>query len=551
VTHIFSESIFIFSYLFFQNSREKRENQVKLLTTHFLCRLLAVNIMASHGFAALNEASLSQFGTDRGEEANEEETLRTSTEDEDASVDPRLLQDETLRAYNEALSLHGAARYEMAVQAFRRTLDTQLLAKMKKEADASARLLRYNSLKYLGYGLAEIGEHREAATALLTAATDLEAEASTDVNMYYRLGGECVKAKEPELLPAARRAFERALVANSEHWPSLEMACLLTHKTGDLVSCLSYCGHALRRNPENERIRKLAASVVASQPQWKCLCPSITEEDVAHAPQMAPVGPPPLPSGLASDCHSFSFACSGRNWSDFLSTLLSKHAEVEARPNTPLPSRVRVEFQDVAEASEDVEPPAKEGDLKSDATENPRTAKADATSSKTKEKDEGDVQVPAAVVAESQDESRMVEVSVQNIVNEMLDLVSVGAAKLIAQSLIDDVVADAIFCSSKTVVDCILDDVLTDVASVAKESETTVKRQRSSFASIVAEIPTDLLDVRRSTRMRGGGSSELSVMESARVEETTAQSILESFIPSSLLNAIRDDPVVVDLCWKR
>jgi len=415
------------------------------------------------GFDALNEASrasesrcaLAQHKT----EAGQKETTSEEESEEEECLDPRVLQEESLRAYNEALTLYGAAKGEgnkvdEAVRAFARTLETPLLSSKRfRDRDASARLLRYNALKYYGFGLGELGRHREAADALFMAATELKAEAETDVNLFFRLGAESVKAKQENRLPVARRAFEQALAANPEHWPSLEMACSLTYRTGDLISCLTYCEPLLRKG-QHERISKLASSIVSSEPHLRWLCPSLKTEEAGVKATKSPTfkvhfvapGPPEPPLFTREDTDltlSLSFNC----WSQFFEQLVFEQRQSQERLNKLPPSRIFIEYKEAPpqlqdESVLDGQPPR---DRKEEATQPEKSSK---------EKEESPMEV-----SHSQDSHYLIEVSVQNIVNEIIDLVSVGTGRVFAETVVNEIIDATVFGSSKTIVSCILDDV--------------------------------------------------------------------------------------------
>ncbi len=147
-----------------------------------------------------------------------------------------------------------------------------------------------------------------------------------------------------------------------------------------------------------------------------------------------------------------------------------------------------------------------------------------------------------------------IEVSVQNVVNEIVDLVSERheIARKIASSIINDIIDENIRSTDEEFIASVLDGIIGDVMAIAvaptienaaqdgtkaSDSATTgngaIKAANSNKArSFLDAVPEELIEKRRSTRVRGA----LEVYDDAdsQLEAVTAKSLLESFIPRAL-----------------
>ena len=153
---------------------------------------------------------------------------------------------------------------------------------------------------------------------------------------------------------------------------------------------------------------------------------------------------------------------------------------------------------------------------------------------------------PCQLEEEKTESAASLEVSVQNCVNEIVDLVAqrTEMVRSMARSILDEIIDHNISGGDDDFVRSVLDDVLTEVVTVgvAPEPDTATASKNAAPAanakakSFLDAVPIDLIEKRRSTRARGGGGDILNEdTDSATVMEVTVKSMLESFIPRHLL----------------
>ncbi len=474
------------------------------------------------GFAALNEESLSRGGAAAGAGEQEDsefnklaqlDSPRDSDEDQTESGDEaseQALQEEAHYLYNHALGLYGQERYAQAAEVFYRILDSTFLKKRKYAANQVAAKFKFNALKYLGYVLADhLGKH-DAAADKLSQASRLD---PSDANLQFKLGVAALRS-QPMRLRLARWTLERTILLSPNHFPALDLLVSVTFKFGDLITCLALIERALQKDPGFTKGTVLGNAIVAREPAFHELCPSLVVDERVLEGRNIDVYPPPSlqpEPERRRQCEALSLGwvkkvirVDSQDWESLLERLLEEQRKSEEADRVP-PNKVTLEYQ--SPESPPASPPAS-----SPTTEAP-TAVAD-----------------------------LVEVSVQNVVHEMVDLISGAAvATGVAEEVIEKIIGDVVCGSSRTVVSLVLDEVLDDVAATAKEpvapsaAQAASKRSsnRSTVAAFVQEIPIDLLEKRRSSRVKGGAG--FSDVADDRIEEVTAQSLLERFIPKTLL----------------
>jgi hypothetical protein len=172
-------------------------------------------------------------------------------------------------------------------------------------------------------------------------------------------------------------------------------------------------------------------------------------------------------------------------------------------------------------------------------------------------------QVAASAAKEELSEADRVQVSVQNLVEEMVDIIVADEQEdneLLARDLLDDLLCSMFGVSPKSLAEKvaagIIDDLLAQVVCVgaastapraaAKKSvivEPKVARKRGASSSIFDQIPEELIEKRRSSRKTkllfgegaGGGGGLLSSDTSNDVTAMmTPVELLTSFLPVSL-----------------
>ena len=158
---------------------------------------------------------------------------------------------------------------------------------------------------------------------------------------------------------------------------------------------------------------------------------------------------------------------------------------------------------------------------------------------------------PCQLEEEKTESAASLEVSVQNCVNEIVDLVAqrTEMVRSMSRSILDEIIDQNISGSDDDFVRSVLDDVLTEVVTVgvapepepATASKTAAPAANPKTKSFLDAVPIDLIEKRRSTRARGGGDILNEDTDSATVMEVTVKSMLESFIPRQLLTADDSD----------
>lgn len=154
-----------------------------------------------------------------------------------------------------------------------------------------------------------------------------------------------------------------------------------------------------------------------------------------------------------------------------------------------------------------------------------------------RETDREDFLNPCQLEEEKTESAASLEVSVQNCVNEIVDLVAQRSERVrsMARSILDEIIDVNISGSDDDFVRSILDDVLTEVVTVGVapelDSKATTPAANPKAKSFLDAVPIDLIEKRRSTRARGGGDILNEDTDSATVMEVTVKSMLESFIP--------------------
>jgi hypothetical protein len=169
-------------------------------------------------------------------------------------------------------------------------------------------------------------------------------------------------------------------------------------------------------------------------------------------------------------------------------------------------------------------------------------------------------QVAAASAAKELSEADRVQVSVQNLVEEMVDIIVADEQEdneLLARDLLDDLLCSMFGVSPKSraekVAAGIIDDLLAHVVFVGSAPRAAAKksvivepkgaRKRGASSSIFDQIPEELIEKRRSSRKTkllfdgagGGGGGLLSSDTSNDVTAMmTPVELLTSFLPDSL-----------------
>ena len=160
---------------------------------------------------------------------------------------------------------------------------------------------------------------------------------------------------------------------------------------------------------------------------------------------------------------------------------------------------------------------------------------------------------PCQLEEEKTESAASLEVSVQNCVNEIVDLVAQRSemVRSMARSILDEILDQNISGSNVDFVHSLLDDVLNEVVTVGEAPEPDPATENKSAApaanpkakSFLDAVPIDLIEKRRSTRARGGGGDILNedTDSATATDQVTVKSMLESFIPRHLLASDESD----------
>lgn len=271
------------------------------------------------------------------------------------------------------------------------------------------------------------------------------------------------KLKTPNRLVLARSALERTLELSANHWPALDLIVTLTFQLGDFQGCLKYIDKALKKKGTTyKRGLQVRQTILNEYPAFEGLCP---------------------------------------NWPT-------------GQERIPLP---KIQFQDSETMKNELEPDplvTKVGDITWKDFLNLLISESEREIS-------GDDALRNYVLEYEQTKPDPVEVSVQNVVEEMIDLVSEGFT--VVDQIVEDIVTESLNRSTLCGIHCIIEDIITEVVKVGIPPPV---KQKSKFTQ---EVPADLLEIRRSTRVRGADNNE----DIGIIDEITALSLLESYIPEN------------------
>jgi hypothetical protein len=438
------------------------------------------------GFSALNEESSSSTSS-TGSSVQAVDAAKTSEESAEfdlaelQELDPRAEEEATHLTFNEALILYGREDFEAAERLFHDVLDSKFLAYCKHYGAKGGGIerdrveietkLRYNALKYLGFCRGQHHHDFGGALGFFGRAAEID---NTDVQMLFKYGIYALKDDRgfgPNY-HLARAAFEYVLRQAPDHRPSLECLMSITFKLGDQFSCEDYVSQVLYLNPGHEKALRLKARCEAGE--------------AVHQPDVF-MGQPDVP--IHDD------------------------------------DRVVVVAVDVM---------SMKGLLDSVT----RTYRATVHE---------DLLNPCKLEEELMETTAALEVSVQNVVNEIVDLVSERheIVKAIAQSIIDEIIDQNIASTDDQFVSSILDDVIGEVVAIGVVGDPEAKAELLPSAAVkvactnkaksfLDAVPIDLIEKRRSSRVRGAAEIFNDDTYSQVEAEMTARSLLESFIPQKL-----------------
>lgn len=367
----------------------------------------------------------------------------------------------------------------------------------EEKEEALAKSLRYNVHKNLGECHLAEGNVSEAQKEMLLAA-DID---SGDVNLWFKIAGTAVKMKN---LYMCRSALEQGLKCSPKHWPSIDNLITVTFKLGDFLSCLGYCSTALELHPNSSKVILYKSKVYNEMPflqevyNDQCFVPIETEIETFHTEkEEAPVRP------------ALAFHLVELSLESVASGLYALSVRCEAE----------------------------------DLSLNP-IATADASKQ----------------LADSRqiEEESKVQVSVQNLVDEIIDIIEAEEDHAaFAAEIVDDLLSYMFGLEPRRLSERIAQDLVGELvnSAVARcdhlvvSTATTIKRKsvvldaksrERKKVSVLDEIPDELIEKRRSSRKtRVQEITITSDTSNDPVSIQTPRELLESYLPASLSIALR------------
>ena len=206
-----------------------------------------------------------------------ESSSETDTDSEQVQVETREAQEAgLLDLYNTGLNLMMENKKQEARDSFLKITEAPIF--MSGEgSDQIQKTLRYNVHKNLGECHMAVGEYEEAEDQYFLA-TKID---HTDVTLWWQLGkatamwsnvmcdvliftaGAAVKLGH---LYTVRGALEEGLACSPHHWPCLENLITVTFKLADNFACLCYCAKALERDSHNKKAIEYKSRVYQEMP---------------------------------------------------------------------------------------------------------------------------------------------------------------------------------------------------------------------------------------------------------------------------------------------
>ena len=358
--------------------------------------------------------------------------------------------------------------------------------------------LRYNVHKNLGECFMDECNYQKAEDHFFEA-SQID---RTDVTLWFQLASASVKLGNYHMV---RGALEEGLNCSPNHWPCLENLIAVSFKLTDNYGCLCYCAMALERDPNNQKAIEYKSKVYLEMPFMQEL---MKDEDFVPIPveretyYYLPPDPPPRPM-LEAPLEKLTLEGLG----EFLLSVYEKHIDTEDIINCVNNTKVVEDYK-----------------------------------TRIREREEA-----------------RVKVSVQNLVEEMMDIIEFGEKGEEGAEICDTII-DEMLCSmfgvkplteeekivKALVLEMISESVEKGVApSSRKKSVTLPPKGRKKHFSIFDEIPEELLEKRRSCRnvlssqpASLAASTDTSCDVGVNKGNTSAQrDLLTSLLPPTLLSA--------------
>eukprot|EP00090_Calanus_glacialis_P013101 TRINITY_DN21726_c0_g1_i3.p1 TRINITY_DN21726_c0_g1~~TRINITY_DN21726_c0_g1_i3.p1 ORF type:complete len:2006 (+),score=827.87 TRINITY_DN21726_c0_g1_i3:94-6111(+) len=368
--------------------------------------------------------------------------------------------------------------------------------------------LRYNVHKNLGECFMDESDFQKAEDHFFEA-SQID---RTDVTLWFQLASASVKLGN---FCMVRGALEEGLNCSPNHWPCLENLITVSFKLCDNFGCLCYCAMALERDPTNQKAIEYKSKVYMEMPFMQ---EYMKDEDFVPIPveretyYYLPPEEPPRPM-LEAPLESLTLEGLG----EFLLVIYEKHVGTEAI----------ISLVDNAKVLEDYK-------------------------TKTKEREEAKIKV-----------------SVQNLVEEMMDIVECGEkgeeGVEICETIVDEILCGMFGVRPLTeeekvvkalVLELVSESVEKGVApTIRKKSVILPPKTKKKHFSIFDEIPEELLEKRRSCRnvlasqpTSLAASTDTSCdVGASKASSTTQRDLLTSYLPATLLTTSSSPKAVSSL----
>ena len=438
------------------------------------------------GFSALNESSNADSVSSVSNDSNSQESLD-------------FRDDDYLSLYNKALASYGDGNFDRAEGEFRHLVKTPYFTHCgfrSLKPRAIAIKLQFNSHRYLGLCLSKHENYSEALDQLEKA---LEID-SSDPTLYFRFAIIAVKAGKlifaRNALEASFRESKNQNIKGIRHWPSLDLIISVTYKLEDCISCLRYIEWGLLHDPKFEKALRVRDKIYEEHP-YLSSDPDIQKRTPIPRPiEYVPRPPKKEPEPKQLTVHNLKFL-------DLIQCIVSEYHEGGNGRMKDITLPISVEFREKSEENlvemEDVQ----------------------AVLNGVIDKVEANLQDDEMEVENDKDQQKSEEA-------------------IICMSIINDAVNSAV---NQSRVRNILDGIVDFAVGESLANSMSKRRSAGASAAFLNEVPLDLIEKRRSSRMRGVGSTPRigldsnseSLMESPRGDDMTAKALLESLLPPTLL----------------
>ena len=334
----------------------------------------------------------------------------------------------------------------------------------------------------------------------------------------------------------------------------------MTYKLGDFISCLKYIDVAFQENPDYEKGHKLRKKIYDE-------CPYIDPDpsNWNKEPDLSRIKFDQEPKPTPPEKILYTINISDWNVHTLAASLLKRY--VECGETQLLLEPCKIEFKEkILEEKADI---SKENES------NKNTVKKPPTQASTPDEDDEVVVLGSdddiVILDDDSDDNDITlqseegsEEGMKNILDLLIDKVIICVnqrenqqSSEIVSPIVNDVVDSVIQVSTKAFIQSVLykvvDQSVTENYSFISNLQSSSKR-KAGVSQFLSEVPSDLIEKRRSTRAKGATSSVIAdkypgtsgenTMSSPRCEEITARQLLQGYFPKSLLTDSHDGNVI-------